>query len=229
MRIFRLGLATLLALVSPFVTAVQAQTQDRPQTILVLDASGSMWGQIDGVAKITIAQDVVTDLLATFPADVSLGLTVYGHREKGNCADIETVVAPAPGTAATIAAAVRGIQPRGKTPMTDAVIAAAQALKYTEERATVILVSDGIETCNPDPCAAALALEAAGVDFTAHVVGFDVEGDPTAQAQLQCLAANTGGRYIGASNALELTAALFTVVAVDPEPEPEFRFRFRST
>lgn len=39
--------------------------------------------------------------------------------------------------------------------MTDAVIAAAEALRYTADTATVILVSDGVETCNPDPCAAA--------------------------------------------------------------------------
>src|SRR5690606_31672577 len=32
--------------------------QERPSTILVLDASGSMWGQIDGVNKITIAREV---------------------------------------------------------------------------------------------------------------------------------------------------------------------------
>ncbi len=36
-----------------------ATAQERANTILVLDASGSMWGQIDGTAKITIAQDVV--------------------------------------------------------------------------------------------------------------------------------------------------------------------------
>ena len=58
--------------------------------------------------------------------------------------------------------------------MTDAVVAAADSLRYTENAATVILVSDGIETCNPDPCAAAQILAETGVDFTAHVIGFDV-------------------------------------------------------
>ena len=150
-------LALLLSLLLPATLAAQ----DRPNTILVLDGSGSMWGQIDGVPKITIAQDVVTDLLQTLPADQRLGLTVYGHRERGNCADIETVVAPDLNTRDAIAQAVTGISPLGKTPMTDAVIAAANALRYTEDSATVILVSDGVETCNPDPCAAARLLEEA--------------------------------------------------------------------
>jgi Ca-activated chloride channel family protein len=198
--------------------ATTALAQEAPNTILVLDASGSMWGQIDGTAKITIAQQVVGTLLDTLPAGQNLGLTAYGHRTKGDCTDIETLVPAGPDTRAAIKAAVDAIKPKGKTPMTDAVIAAAESLKYTEEAATVILVSDGIETCNPDPCAAAKALEEAGVNFTAHVVGFDVAGDPQAQAQLQCLAANTGGQYRGAANAAELAEALTEVVAAEPEP-----------
>ena len=186
--------------------------QDRPNTILVLDGSGSMWGQIDGINKIVIARDVVGELLQSFPEDQNLGLAAYGHRTRGDCADIETLVAPGPDTLPAIRDAVQGISPKGKTPMTDAIIAAAKALRYTEEKASVILVSDGIETCHPDPCAAARVLEEAGIDFTAHVVGFDVT-DPAALAQMRCLAEETGGTFTSASNAGELTTALATVVA----------------
>lgn len=195
-----------------------AQAQEQPRTILVLDASGSMWGQIDGVAKITIAQQVMGELLGTLPEDQELGLTAYGHRTEGDCTDIETLVVPGAGTRGAISNAVNGIKPRGKTPMTDAVVAAAEALRYTDQPATVILVSDGIETCNPDPCAAARVLEETGVDFTAHVVGFDVS-DPEALAQMQCLADETGGRFLTAANASELGEAL-TEVAAAPEPTP---------
>lgn len=207
----------LIAAICLFSTTVHAQ--DTPRAILVLDGSGSMWGQIDGKAKITIAQEVVSALLQTLPANQELGLTVYGHRRKGDCSDIETIITPGGGQRDAIARAVNAIKPKGKTPMTDAVIAAAKALRYTEEKATVILVSDGIETCNPDPCAAAMALEKAGVDFTAHVVGFNIS-DPAAIAQMQCLASETGGRFLSADNADELAAALVTVAAT-PEPAPE--------
>ncbi|MDE9450940.1 VWA domain-containing protein [Aliiroseovarius sp. Z3] len=208
--------------------ALPAMAQDRASTVLVLDGSGSMWGQIDGTAKITIAQDVIDDLLQTLPTDQALGLTVYGHRRKGDCSDIETLVAPGSETKAAISTAVNAIKPKGKTPMTDAVIAAAQSLRYTEEKATVILVSDGIETCNPDPCAAARALEEAGVDFTAHVIGFDIN-DPEAMAQMQCLAAETGGTFRSAADARELGAALVEVASA-PEPQPEpVTISFRAT
>ncbi len=205
------GLAALtLSLAAPTLA------QERQNTILVLDASGSMWGQIDGVNKITIAREVVADILSDFSADQNLGFVTYGHRERGQCSDIETVVAPAPGTADEIARIVNELNPRGMTPMTDAVIAAAQALRHTEQAATVILVSDGIETCNPDPCAAARALEAAGVDFTAHVIGFDVRGEAEALMQMQCIAEETGGRFLTADNARELTDALREVTAAPP-------------
>lgn len=196
--------------------ASMSGAQSTGSAILVLDGSGSMWGQIDGTAKITIAQDMVQKLLVDLPKDHSLGLTVYGHRRKGDCSDIETLVMPEMQTRDAIGSAVRAIKPKGKTPMTDAVIAAAKALRYTEEKATVILVSDGIETCAPDPCAAARALETAGIDFTAHVVGFDVS-DPKALAQMQCMARETGGRFMTASNADELGDALTRVASAAPQ------------
>ncbi|MEJ6388390.1 VWA domain-containing protein [Gymnodinialimonas ulvae] len=210
--------ACLLALLTLIVLPLSAlaQANDRPNTILVLDGSGSMWGQIDGVNKIVIARNVIADMLAEMSDDVSLGLTVYGHRERGSCADIETIVPPAPGTQDRILDAVNAINPRGRTPMTDSVVAAAQSLRHTEEAATVILVSDGIENCNPDPCAIAAELEASGVAFTAHVIGFDVASEPEARAQMQCIADNTGGQFLTADNAAELSSALEQVVAAQP-------------
>lgn len=214
----------LFLLLAFLLSPLSSMAQDRSRAILVMDGSGSMWGQIEGQAKITIAQDVVRDLLGTLPDALDLGLTVYGHRRKGDCTDIETIVTPGPDTHAGISDAVNRIKPKGKTPMTEAVRQAAMALRYTEEKATVILVSDGIETCDPDPCAAARALEEAGVDFTAHVIGFDVT-DTEALRQMQCLAEETGGTFLSAANAAELSTAMTSVVAVasapDPMPEPE--------
>jgi Ca-activated chloride channel homolog len=198
-----------------------AQAQERPSTILVFDASGSMWGQIDGVNKIVIARDVVAEILRDFPEDQNLGLTVYGHNRRGDCADIETLVEPGTGNRDEIARIVNTLNPRGMTPMADSIIAAANTLRHTENAATVILVSDGIETCNPDPCAVARTLNETGVDFTAHVVGFDLEREPGALEQLQCMADATGGLFFSTSNASELSDALTQVVQAVAEPEPE--------
>ena len=82
-------LAALFALTPQSAPAQSANDPSAASTILVYDVSNSMWGQIDGVAKIEIARD-------------------------------------------------------------------------------------GIESCNADPCALARELEKGGIDFTTHVVGFDV-------------------------------------------------------
>ncbi|MBL4646488.1 MAG: hypothetical protein JKY99_08540, partial [Rhizobiales bacterium] len=119
--------------------------------------------------------------------------------------------------------AAQNVSPKGKTPLSEAVRQAAELLKYTEEKATVILITDGIETCNLDPCALGSALEKLGVDFTAHVVGFGLSREEG--RQVACLAENTGGLYIDAQNSGELVDALNQTVVVEAptveEPTPE--------
>jgi Ca-activated chloride channel homolog len=198
------------------LAAAPAHAADK--TIIVFDASGSMWAQIDGKARIEIAKETVESVLGALPPESELGLMAYGHREKGSCTDIELLVPPAAGTGPAIIVAANRINPKGKTPLSEAVKRAAQELKYTEEKATVILVTDGLETCNADPCALGNELEKAGVDFTAHVVGFGLTAEEG--KQVACLAENTGGKYFQASDAKSLGEALKTTVMKAPEPEP---------
>ncbi|HPE62103.1 MAG TPA: VWA domain-containing protein [Thiolinea sp.] len=213
------GPLILPALISLLLAGtVQAESE---QTMLVLDASGSMWGQLDGKTKIEIAREALGQLVDDWPAGREVGLVAYGHRNKGDCNDIETILPVGPLDAAQLKKTVQGINPKGKTPLSAAVRQAAEAMKYTEEKATVVLLSDGRETCDMDPCALGAELEKLGVDFTAHVIGFDVASSAD-QAGLRCLAENTGGRFIPAANAEELNAALEqTAKAPEPAPAPE--------
>jgi Ca-activated chloride channel family protein len=187
--------------------------------MLVLDASGSMWGQIEGRSKVEIARETVAGVVRDWKAGDALGLVAYGHRRKGDCGDIETLVPVGPLDAASYLKTVDGLNALGMTPLSAAVQHAAAALKASERKATVILVSDGEETCELDPCAVGAELEKGGVDFTAHVIGFDVK-EPKHQAQLRCLAENTGGRYFNARDAVELTASLQGAVSASVEPPP---------
>ena len=194
-----------------------AQAEGR--SIIVLDASGSMWGQIDGRPKLEIAREALGEVLGELPEGSEVGLMAYGHREKGSCEDIELLVAPGPGTGPAIAKAANALQFKGKTPLSEAVRRAAAELRSTEEKATVILITDGIETCNADPCALGTELEQSGVDFTAHVVGFGLSEDEG--AQVACLAKATGGLYLAASDLQSLSDALVEVVLEEPAPAPE--------
>jgi Ca-activated chloride channel family protein len=210
----------LLAAFLFILAAVPARAEEGSRVILVLDASGSMWGQIDGKSKMEIAKEVVGRVVGAWKPENELGLVAYGHREKGSCEDIEVLREPGTLDAAAYMSAVNALNPKGKTPMTAAVRVAAEALKFTEKKATVILVSDGIETCDPDPCAVAAELEKLGIDLTVHTVGFGLDNQG-AVAQLQCLAERTGGTYTTAENAGELEAALTKTVEAVPAPPPE--------
>ncbi|MFD0914798.1 VWA domain-containing protein [Pseudahrensia aquimaris] len=196
------------------------QADDGRNVMVVFDGSGSMWGQIEGRAKIEIARDVLSSVLSETTGNMTIGMIAYGHRKKGQCSDIETVVTPGPAarTVPQMINSANGIQPKGKTPLSDAVRMAAEGLRYTENEATVVLVTDGIETCDADPCALATELERTGINFTTHVVGFGLSKDEG--QQVACLAENTGGKFISADDAGALKQALNETLS-DFEPEVE--------
>ena len=214
-------LAALLPMLAIGLTAPATLAAEAPRTIIVMDGSGSMWGRIDGRPKLETARETVSQVVGRIDGSQELGLLAYGHRQKGQCDDIELIVSPAAGTGPAIEEAVNSMRFLGKTPLTEAVRQAAEALRSTEEPATVVLVTDGIETCEADPCALATELEKSGVAFTAHVIGFGLTRDEG--AQVACIAENTGGRYIQVGDADALTEALTAAItkAELPEPEPE--------
>lgn len=213
-------IARLVATLFLSVFLAVAARAEGQRVILVLDASGSMWGKIGDRTKMEIAKDVVGKVIGRWKAEDELGLVAYGHRKKGACDDIETLIEPGALDAGRFMSAVKAISPKGKTPMTQSIRQAAGALKFTEKQATVILVSDGIETCEPDPCAVADELEQTGVGLTVHTVGFGLD-DKGAVAQLKCLADKTGGISIIAENADELENALNKTVEAAPAPPPQ--------
>ena len=179
---------------------------DRPAAIMfILDASGSMWGQIGGQAKIAIAKEVLTDLINDLPADSYAGLVAYGHRSKGDCQDVEELVPLQPIDKKRLIAKIKALSPKGKTPITLSIRQTAEKLKSIEEETTIILVSDGKETCEGDPCALVKELKAAGIRFTMFVIGFDVSEEE--KAQLACIAKAGGGQYFTAKTAQEFRVA----------------------
>lgn len=132
--------------------------------VFVLDGSGSMWGRVGGSIKIVEAKQVMGDLLADVPSGVDISLVAYGHRRKGDCTDIETLAAfGTPST--TIAEQVKGLTPLGKTPITDSLQKGADQLAGRDGPSSLVLVSDGIETCKGDPCALAETLRAGGIEL----------------------------------------------------------------
>lgn len=213
---------TATCLFVAMLTATLAIAQPAPienQTALfVLDASGSMWGRINGQPKIEIAKGVLHKTLTDLPENLSVGIMVYGHRRKGDCNDIELLVPPGAPQGTTMTSAVDKIQPKGMTPISQALVHAAQTLKYTENAGNIILISDGIETCQGDPCSVAKELRQEGINLKIFVVGFDVSASEA--TNLQCIAHEGGGHYFTAASAQSLSEALATIQAHVAHHEP---------
>lgn len=94
-----------------FVTSpVEADTP----TVLVLDASGSMWAQLpEGRSRIEVARGVLGDFLSTRDATRPLGVVAYGHNRRGDCTDIETVAPIGVQDGPALATRLNRISPRG--------------------------------------------------------------------------------------------------------------------
>lgn len=216
MRLQRIVALTVLLLISvlPLGTAHAATN-----VLFILDSSGSMWEQVNGVAKIVIAKRALNDTLSALPSDTQLGLMTYGHRRKGDCNDIEMLSPIGTAKSAAIAAKVRALTPKGETPIAAALMQAADALKkYPTDHNHIVLITDGAEECRGDPCAAAKELAASGLDVHINVVGFNL-GKKQRDA-VECVAREGHGKYYDAQSATALASAMQSVSAEIKQPSP---------
>jgi Ca-activated chloride channel homolog len=185
--------------------------------IFILDASGSMAAQVQGRSKIDVAKDVLSGLIKDLPETTNVGLVAYGHRQKGDCNDVEELVSLAPLNKTSLVNHIIGLRPKGMTPLTSSIQKVAEGLKGRGDQTTIVLVSDGEETCKGDPCATVRELKASGSQFVMHVIGFDVSEKE--KKQLNCIATAGDGFYFTARNAGELKLAAKQAVEKQEPPK----------
>jgi Mg-chelatase subunit ChlD len=182
---------------------------------IVVDASRSMWGQINGEAKMSIAKNILNDVSYWFPQDLDLALRAYGSMspsESNNCGDSRLLVPFSEYNREPIRAAISGLRPTGQTPIAFALNQAASDFGSLQSDRAVVLVTDGIESCGGDPVRAARELSEQGI--MVHVIGFGLGSAADEDTwSLQAIANASGGRYVTAGTAAELKEALVETVA----------------
>lgn len=208
------GQGSLQVLLAPGMATERVRTVE-----LILDASNSMWGQIEGKSKIEIAREVVRSTIESLPEGIHLGLRVYGHRwpraDKRACLDSELLFPIGPTNRATLLRSIEGITPKGRTPLVYSLLQTPMDF-HGLPRGTVILVSDGIESCDGQIEDVVKRLQASGIELTVHVVGFDVR-ERSSREELERLARSLGGRYFAAGNARELSGSLERTLHIEYE------------
>lgn len=221
------ALAVLLATViqglvpASAATGVPADDVEYGRMILVLDSSGSMKEPASGgTTKIEAARSALDSVISNLPAAADVGLRVFGAKvfsknDAGACTDSQLVVRPGTANRDALRAAVSSYKPFGETPIGYALRQAGKDIG-SEGTRSIVLVSDGLATCEPDPCKVAAELAAQGVDLQINVVGLDV--DDKARAQLRCVANAGHGKYFDADSADEIAKSLTTVAERSVRP-----------
>ncbi|MFN8660076.1 MAG: hypothetical protein U0105_27315 [Candidatus Obscuribacterales bacterium] len=211
-----------------------ATRQGGPVSILVLvDASRSMSEKINGSLvggmlglgaqakdqqKMDAAKVVLENTLARIPLDVSLGLRVFGqtfNNDGNDCLQTALLVPVGKNNRRIIRDAVGTLKPFGLTPLTYALYQAEKDLEPIEGNKTIILISDGVDTCGQDPCELIRRLEARGIHIKIDIVGLGLGHGAQgmdAKRQLNCISEASGGKFYDANTAGELLDSITTSV-----------------
>jgi hypothetical protein len=195
--------------------------------LFIFDGSGSMKQMAGSDSRIAIAKKAMAQALSDVPKETRLGLLMYGHRRAKDCTDIELVAPIGADDAATINRRIQAVDAKGETPIAEALRQAARSFAALKGQSnSIVLVTDGIEECRGDPCAAAREIKASGFDIKAHVVGFTLTDQQ--RKLVQCIPDITGGKYFEARDASGLNRALGEVkqqTAAAPPPPPSSGLR----
>ncbi len=197
------------------------QAANAPAVEVILDSSGSMWRKLDDRFRYVIANEVLSNLVTDIlPAEIPFALRVFGNREENTCrTDLEVPLSPL--DAESVSNIIVGIEPKpyAGTPLADSIKQVASDLAEASGPKTVILITDGEESCDGDVEAEINALREQDIDVVLNIIGFDFEAEDkeVARERFKQWAELGGGQYFDANSAEELELSLTQAATTPPE------------
>lgn len=186
--------------------------------MIIFDASRSMAasaGDNTGLRRIDNVRGALARILPRVAPKRRIGLVTYGPGTRPSCANVSVELPPMLNAAERIMTRVEALKPDGRTPLTLAVRRAAETLQFRDRPVTIVLLTDGEETCDGAPCALAKMLKTRGARTTVHVISYHIASAVGTAGVFasRCLADETGGIYAATNTADEVAAALETALA----------------
>ncbi|MEJ8755887.1 VWA domain-containing protein [Pontibacter sp. H259] len=203
----------LLLVLAMAGTAMAQDKKPKPKTriLFLLDASGSMMAKWENSDRMNVAKDLLAHLVDSLERfeNVEVALRAYGHqhgRERNDCKDTKLEVPFAAKNAGAIKTKLGQIIPRGNTPITYSLEQSAGDFpEDPRARNVVILITDGLESCNGDPCAVSLALQKKRIFLRPFVIGIGIDAEY--EKQLNCI-----GQYFNAADVKTFENVLTEIV-----------------
>jgi hypothetical protein len=200
------------------VSTLAPASKTRKNLEIILDASGSMKTVLaEKKTRWDVALETLDQVLANLPNDFNVGLRMYGHRESSRspktCTDSELLWPIRKLDRKGILARVSRYKPKGETPLVYSALQSPADLTGVGG-GTVILITDGEESCKGDMAKAAAELKASGLDIRLNIVGFALKKNAKVQKELSAFSEATGGLFYSAESGAALADALL-VAAVD--------------
>lgn len=188
----------VIALLSFFSlsSALAQNSGEKIRILFIFDASNSMNAQWQNSSKIKVARELMLQTLDSlaYLDNVELALRLYGHQTKilpgqQDCSDtkLEVEFADCKTNVPKIKDKLRGLDCKGTTPIALSLEQAGN-MDFPECdncRNVIILVTDGIEACDGDPCAVAKALRSKGIKLKPFIIGVGL--DTSYLGQFQCI------------------------------------------
>ncbi|MCM3638875.1 VWA domain-containing protein [Sporosarcina luteola] len=195
---------------------IEIAKRQQTNVVILMDASGSMKAEIGGESRMSLAKQAIEEFTSQLPEDVNVSLFAYGHKGAGteadkqlSCSSIDELYPLGAYNADSFATAMDSFQASGWTPLAGAMEKAHEYLSsYDKEqyRNIVYIVSDGVETCDGNPVAAAKQLHDSEIEAKVNIIGFDV--DDEGQNQLKTVAEAGGGEYATVRNPSEFEGVI---------------------
>lgn len=184
----------------------------KTRILFVLDGSGSMYAKMGTDNRIAVAKRLLNRLVDSleYQHDLELALRVYGHQSQKqvrNCRDTKLEVPFARYNHKEIKEVITDLKPKGTTLIAHSLQEAAYDFpKSSGTRNIIILITDGIEECDGDPCAVSTALQKQGVILRPFVIGLGLDADY--RSQFECV-----GRFFEAQTEKDFEEVLNVVIS----------------